>query len=151
MREYWDACLKNQSKGRVKAFHSALKLFDGKIHDWHEDKHFSGKQSWRNPISLRISLPEGQRFPFILHTIRKGYQIWLSKPPRITAGIPNPKPRLKLKGNHDVSKLSLRRGYYLHSNDRRKPYLADLLNGEKRIFGQEVLERVLDGELDLLN
>jgi hypothetical protein len=142
MREYWNIDLKNQSAKRMAALKSGLALFGGIIHDSYEDKYFQNKQSWRNPLLLRVSLPEGDRFKFIRYT-----KIWLSHPERVgISPIRNDRP-IPLRGNHDNCKL--RRSYNLHfAGGWLKDFNAD---GSYRLFsGTEVLSRVLNGDLDLL-
>jgi hypothetical protein len=144
-REYWDIDLKNQGRQRVAQLHAMLKKFGGIIHDFSESKYFSGKQSWRNPLVLRVTLPKGVRYKFIRES-----RVWLH-PPQVV-GIPPGFPRsyLPLRGDHAALQRKLRRSYNLHHG-----WIKD--HGESgkaidyRLFeGDEIVRRVLDGELDLL-
>lgn len=145
-RQYFDADLKNQSKRLVTTFHEGLKACDGIIHDSHEDRYFTGKLAWRNPIVFRVSLPKGKRWEFIKLT-----KIWLARPEVI--GIPNmqppyirpicfaamPEPRNK------------RRAYYF-PRTYAEAYIRDFhpVLGDRIINGEAALSRLLSGDLSVL-
>lgn len=144
-REYWDLEMKNQSKKRVALVNAAIAEFGAIVHDRYEEKYFKGNLQWRNPLTLRISLPKGKKYAFILAA---KLSCWLHEPDRI--GITEEvfhKPKVKLKGNHDQSTLETVRRYRLHPPDRA--YVKDIRTG-KVIEGAESVSRVLNGELNLV-
>jgi hypothetical protein len=146
-REYFNIELKNQSKKRLAALQDGLEKFDGIIHDRHEETWFSGKQVWRNPLLLRVSLPESMRWQFISHT-----RIWLARPPVIGAfpGMPKEKP-IPLRGNHETLGR-LRRSYNLNWGDTPwiKDFGKDFDRGNYRMLKGGAVHRVLDGDLELV-
>lgn len=142
-RQYWDLELKNQSKKRMQLVNAAIAQFDAIVHDRYGEKYFSGKQSWRNPLHLRISLPKGKKYDFILAAKLK---CWLFEPPRCNFEF-NREPKLKLKGNHDESRKIKVRNYRIHPI--HAAYVWDVRSGII-LEGAESVKRVLDGELDLV-
>lgn len=156
-REYWDVELKNQSKARLNALQQGLKTFDGIIHNQYESKYFTGKLTWRNPLVLRISLPQGKRWEFISAT-----KIWIARPAKISvipANLNLPdwckrkhwkhyKP-IPLMGDHD--NLKLRRTYNL-THGYIKDYTVPFSGHEnyKFIEDKDILVAVLNGDLGLI-
>lgn len=149
-REYYDIDLKNQSKRLMQSLELGMSQFDLQIHDRHENKYFSGRQAWRNPLLLRVSIPEGDRFKFTLLT-----KIWLHRIDRI--GIPTLRvaPTMPLKGNHEDCKL--RRTYHFPGGnfDGNTAWIKNFnpLNpGDYKdyelIYGVDRLGAILDGDLD---
>lgn len=154
--EYWDAELKSQSKQRLATLERAISQTGAVITDQHEDKYFTGKLKWRNPLSLKLKLPKGKRWEFVLATKST---IWLAHPPRVQIGLADAISRcsrhqevkpIKLRGNHDNAKR--RRNYRVHPS--HAAYIMDYhpeLNGEYRIFeGADIVATVLGGGLDLI-
>lgn len=142
-REYFDIDLKDQSKRRMRSV-AALPDFGGMIHDQYESKYFQGRLAWRNPLLLRISLPTGQRWEFIRHTIALGCGLWLAHPERVGVPVFYPQPRLQLRGNHIG--LPKRRTYNF-----RPGYVLDHgTNGTVTYSGVEAVSAILDGNLDLV-
>lgn len=154
--EYWDAALKNQSKKRLTGLAKAIAETGAIITDRHEDKYFEGRLMWRNPLLLKIKLPKGKRWEFILAS---EYTIWLAHPPQIQLGLQDvirnsrryrDAPPIRLCGNHDNAKT--RRRYRLHPE--QLAYIADykpeLNGGYDLIEGADIVSAVLGGDLDLL-
>lgn len=163
--EYWDAELKTQSKKRLAMLEQAIKQTGAIITDRYEDKFFKDpKLLWRNPLLLKVKLPRGKRWEFILAS---KCTVWLAAPPKI--GIPKPlnryvrrgdptaycagycdPPPVLLRGDHD--NLQLRRRYRIHPT--QAAYIADykpeLDGGREIIEGIDILAAVLDGDLDLI-
>jgi hypothetical protein len=69
--EYWDAELKNQSKQQLATLELAIAQTGAAIID-HENKYFTGKLKWRNPLLLKVKLPKGKRWEFILAAVLDG-------------------------------------------------------------------------------
>lgn len=155
--EYWDAELKNQSKKRLAGLEKAIAETGAIITNRHEDKYFEGKLKWRNPLLLKVKLPKGKRWQFILAS---KCTIWLAHPPRVQLGLQDmgrfngtrywDSPPIPLRGNHDNAKI--RRRYRLHPE--HATYIADykpeLNGGYELIEGIDIVSAVLDGNLDLL-
>ena len=70
--EYWDAELKNQSKQQLATLELAIAQTGAAIIDQHENKYFTGKLKWRNPLLLKVKLPKGKRWEFILAAVLDG-------------------------------------------------------------------------------
>jgi hypothetical protein len=70
--EYWDAELKNQSKQQLATLELAITQTGAVIIDQHENKYFTGKLKWRNPLLLKVKLPKGKRWEFIVATVLNG-------------------------------------------------------------------------------
>ncbi|MGL5061389.1 MAG: hypothetical protein ACRC62_15555 [Microcoleus sp.] len=145
-REYFDLDLKNQGKARMAIAHAALKELGGIIHDTYESKYFKGKQSWRNPLLMRISLPDRMRWEFIRRS-----RLWLARPP--VYGAPEMVFRdpildrpLPLVGNHKSWELPKVRNYRLHPTPSVRTLMPD--GSYLTLDGAEALIRVLDGDLD---
>lgn len=154
--EYWDAELKNQSKQRLAALERAIAQTGAVITDQDEDKYFTGKLKWRNPLLLKVKLPKGKRWEFILATKST---IWLAHPPRVQIGIADAMSRcsryqeikpVKMRGNHDNAKI--RRTYRVHPFDAAyiKDYRQGLDGGYEVFKGVDIVAAVLDGDLDLI-
>jgi hypothetical protein len=153
--ECWDAELKNQSKQRLEALELAIAQTGAVIIDQHENKYFTGKLKWRNPLLLKVKLPKGKRWEFILATKST---IWLAHPPRIQIGIADTIPQcsnqkvepVKLRGNHDDAKI--RRTYRVHPLDAAyiKDYRPGLNSGYEIFKGTDIVAAVLNGDLDLI-
>jgi hypothetical protein len=142
-REYWDIELPNQSKKRMEMLQFGLQKHGGIIHDSDEPKYFQGKQAWRNPLALRVSLPKGSRFPFILDT-----RIWLHRLPQIQLGLQRVEliRRLPLRGNHSTKKI--RRTYHINNPP---PWLKDYNpDGTYHYVEGMLVSDVLNGEMDRL-
>ncbi len=146
-REYFDIDLKDQCKRRMNSL-SSLIQFGGIIHDQYEDKYFTGRQAWRNPLLLRVSLPEGKRWDFISHTIKLGCGIWLGHPAVPCLPTIRPERQIPLRGKH--TDLKLRRSYRLVEGSYWiKDYQPD---GSYSIYKDtEFTGSVLNGDLDLLS
>lgn len=155
--EYWDAELKNQSKKRLTGLEKAITETGAIITDRHEDKYFEGKLKWRNPLLLKVKLPKGKRWDFILAS---GCTIWLAHPPQVQTGVRDvgrfngtrylDSPPITLRGNHANAKR--RRNYRLHPT--HAAYIMDYkpeLNGDYQVIkGADIVSAVLCGDLDLL-
>jgi hypothetical protein len=156
--EYWDAELKNQSKKRLAGLDKAIAATGAFITDRHEDKYFEDKLKWRNPLLLKVILPKGKRWEFILAS---GCTVWLAQPPQVQIGLRDiidryngtgdwASPPIPLRGNHDDAKT--RRRYRLHPE--HTAYIADykpeLNGGYEVIEGADIVSAVLGGDLDLL-
>lgn len=156
--EYWDAELKNQSKKRLASLEKAIAETGAIIVDRHENKYFEDKLKWRNPLLLKIKLPKGKRWEFILAS---KCTIWLAHPPRVQMGVRDTMgrfdgttyldfPPIPLRGNHDNAKR--RRNYRLHPT--HAAYIMDYkpeLNSQYEVFeGADIVSAVLGGDLDLL-
>jgi hypothetical protein len=147
--EYYDAELKNQSKRRLKMLKQAIAQTKATITDRDEDVCFKEpKLKWRNPLLLRIKLPAGKRWEFILAS---ECTVWLAKPPRVQIGEPVP-PRIPLRGDHDALRKVRRRNYRLHGYPEPSimDYKPELSGGYEVFRGFEVVSNVLDGNLDIL-
>jgi hypothetical protein len=143
-REYWDIDLKNQSRKRLQIFQAGMQKFGGIIHDSYEDKYFSGKLAWRNPILHRISLPRGDRFPFILFT-----HLWVAHPPRISIGLLVQPSSIPLRGNHDNSLSRIRRSYGFPTRSGREWIRNHLPSGERQWIEEPgIIQAVMDGDLE---
>lgn len=163
--EYWDAELKNQSKKRLAMLEQAISQTGAIITDRYEDKFFKDpKLLWRNPLLLKIKLPPGKRWEFILAS---KCMVWLARPPKLRipktpnrnvrrgdptaycAGYCDPPPAL-LRGDHD--NLKLRRVYRVHPV--HAAYIADYKpefdGGREIIEGIDIVQAVLGGDLDLI-
>jgi hypothetical protein len=156
--EYWDAELKNQSKKRLAGLEKAITATGAIVTDRHEEKYFEGKLQWRNPLLLKVRLPKGKRWEFILVS---GCTVWLAQPPRVQIGLRDTagrfngtrywdSPAIPLRGNHDDAKI--RRRYRLHPE--HAAYIADykpeLNGGYEVIKGADIVSTVLGGDLGLL-
>lgn len=155
--EYWDAKFKNQANKRLTGLEKAIAKTGAIITDRHENKYFEGKLKWQNPLLLKVKLPKGKRWEFILAS---KCTIWLAHPPRVQIGLQNmsrfngtrywDSPPMPLQGNHDNPKT--RRRYRLHPEG--SAYIADykpeLNGGYELIEGADIVSAVLSGNLDLL-
>lgn len=149
--EYWDCELKNQSKKRLAMLEKAVIETGAVIVDRDESQYFKDKLKWRNPLLLKIKLPKGKRWEFILAS-----KCWLSKPPQIQLGlqqwVSSDPPRIPLRGNHDH--LKTRRRYRLRLHPENVAYIADYrpeLKGGYKVFeGAGIVAAVLNGDLDLI-
>lgn len=135
-REYWDLYLKNSSKTTLQLLQNAMEELEGTEHDRYEENWFKS-QSWRNPLTLRISLPRGKRFAFILklqNPKTKRIMGWLDWPARV-GGIDlsldcrssSNNERYTLKGNHNDLRSVRVRNYVLHQGYGigGAPYIKD--------------------------
>lgn len=154
--EYWDAELKDQSKRRLANLERAIAQTGAVITDRHEDEYFTGKLKWRNPLLLKVKLPKGKRWEFILATKST---IWLAHPPRVQIGLADAMFRcsryqeikpVKLRGNHDDAKI--RRTYRVHPLNAAyiKDYRPELDGGYEIFKGVDIVAAVLGGDLDLI-
>lgn len=154
--EYWDAELKDQSKRQLASLEGAIAQTGVAITDQHEDKYFTGKLKWRNPLLLKVKLPKGKRWEFILATKST---IWLAHPPRVQIGLADTTSRcgrhqevkpIKLRGDHDHAKM--RRTYRIHPLDAAyiKDYRPELDGGYEVFKGVDMVAAVLGGDLDLI-
>lgn len=152
--EYWDAEVKHQSKKRMALLERAIAQTGAIVTDRYEWEIFKkDKLKWRNPLLLKVKLPKGKRWEFIL--VSK-YTIWLAKPTKLS--VPDcynersNLPYIPLRGNHDSTTLKTRRSYRLHPVGAA--YIADfrpeLDGGYEIIKGADIVAAVLDGDLDLL-
>lgn len=143
-REYFDLELKTQSKGNLAKL-DRLAEFGGEIHDRHEWKYFQDKQAWRNPLSLRVSFPQGRRWDFM-----KAVKLPLRKPPQVQLGVLPDKPIIPLRGTHE--NLSERRRYVMRSGERGT-YVKDFSpTGEVTVLeGSENVRSVLNGGLEIFH
>ena len=144
--EYFEVELKNQSKKLIRALDRGLAEFGGQIHATHESRYFTGKLAWRNPATVKVSLPAGSRWAFIRAT-----KIWLARPTKlaINPGMPEPKyTRPICFGQVDHGEMELRRDYILGAD----PYILDRhpVSGDRVVQGEESTEAILNGTLDLL-
>jgi hypothetical protein len=143
--QYWDLEMKSQSKRKVALVNAAIEKFGAIVHDRYEEKYFTGKQQWRNPLTLRISLPKGQKYAFLLAA---KVSCWLHEPDKI--GITEEvfeKPNVKLRGSHDELRRKLVRTCRLHPIQHACIKDAQFA---KVIEGAENVSRVLNGELNLI-
>ena len=146
--EYWKIELKNQNKQKLSTLEENLKKFDGKIIARHESKYFSGKQKWRNPLILKISLPHGKRFSFI-----KASRIWLHRPTKILINSPNTREiQVPLRGNHEEMLRSYQYKRSTRIDPRQSAYIKSYSSDGsfKVIKGAETVKRFLDGDLDIV-
>ena len=134
----YDARLKNQSKKLLKIFHEGLEQFDGEISDTCTTRYFKGSQTWRNPISFRVLMPWRNRARFIIET-----HIWLHRPRKIDI-MCQPRFIRPVSFALAVSPTHLRREYH-----ERLIYDWHPIHGCRQF--QESAQRVLDGEIDLLD
>lgn len=165
--EYWDAELKTQSKKRLAMLEQAISQTGAIITDRYEDEFFKDpKLLWRNPLLLKVKIPRGKRWEFILAS---KCTVWLAKPSKISvpesfskrirrgdptaycAGYCEPPPVL-LRGDHDKLKRQRRRSYRIHPT--HAAYIADykpeLDGGREIIEGIDIVVAVLGGDLDLI-
>ena len=147
--EYYDAELKNQSKRRLKMLQQAITQTGAIITDRDEDAYFKEpKLKWRNPLLLRLKLPAGKRWKFILAS---ECTVWLAEPPRVQIGEPVPS-KIPLRGDHDALRKVRRRNYRLHGCPEPSimDYKPELSGGYEIFRGSEIVSAVLDGNLDIL-
>ncbi len=157
--EYWDGELKHQSKRRLALLEQAIAQTNAIITDRHESKYFKGKLAWRNPLLLKIKLPKGQRWKFVLAS---ECTIWLAPPLRLTPcdmsyrtmrspviyGSKGTKP-LPLRGNH--TNPPKRRSYRFHPEYASiMDFKPELEGGYEYIVGHDIVAAILDGDLDLI-
>lgn len=143
--EYWDAYLKTQSKKRVALFNAALENFGGEIKDSYEQKYFTGKQVWHNPIYHKITLPKGQRWNFILAC---KCQVILERPPRI--GVPDLNNRHPRRGENFNFNHSRRNVRVFSFRPNCEPYVRDFNSGRIVEGGENVHSVLYEGRMDLL-
>jgi hypothetical protein len=147
--EYWDAELKHQSKKRLALMEEAVFQTGAIITDRYENKYFKGRLAWRNPLVLKVKLPKGKRWEFILAS-----KVWLARPSRISLGLELNRctelPHVPLRGNHD--NLKIRRRYRVHPENAAyiADYRPDLNGGYVLIDGADIVMAVLDGDLGLI-
>ncbi len=136
---YWRIELKNQAKQIEQKVTEAILSLGGEVCNRHEDKYFSGRQEWHNPLILKVKLPPEKRFTFIRQT-----KIWLHRPIQIMPPLVGAES-IQLRGNHDTRKHC--RNYRLSPS--LKAYIKDYKTG-KILEGIDMVQAVLDGNLDLI-
>ena len=115
-------------------------------------KYFKGKLAWRNPLLLKVKLPKGKRWEFILAA-----KVWLARPPQVSLGLnfsrrDDELPYRRLRGDHDALRKIKRRSYRVHGypNAYIKDYKPELNGGYEVIEGVDIVAAVLGGDLDLI-
>lgn len=108
-----------------------------------------GKGQW---VYFQICLPVGKRNEFEERAIALGVNFSLKAPPQISMPIPrSPGKKRELRGNHDA--LDLKEQGKIRTYDFVRGEIRDHrlpVNERKVVDGHDKLQRVMDGELDLI-